>query len=149
MKNSSISFYGYNDGRAIRIYNCIGLFRPTVISVAVSLAISVPEAVLRRYALLVVWTFPAVMLLVYLLVFACERADEKVFLAGTKKKHAFVVQDGLLLRDGKPLKKERVKVYAFRNFVFLITQKSYYRVPNEAFAGMSREAFLRFMQNEE
>ena len=47
-----------------------------------------------------------------------------------------------LIRDGKPIKKDGLKVYTFKNFVFLITKKAYYRIPNEDFLEISREDFL-------
>ena len=45
------------------------------------------------------------------------------------------------------MKTDGIKVYAFKGFVFLITQKTYYRIPNNEFIGISREEFLRFMKD--
>ena len=42
---------------------------------------------------------------------------------------------------------EGIKVYAFKSFVFLITQKTYYRIPNDEFIGINREEFLRVMKS--
>jgi hypothetical protein len=70
--------------------------------------------------------------------------NDRVFLAGTKKRHSFIIDNGTLIRDGKPMKTDGIKVYAFNSFVFLITKKTYYRIPNEEFVGISREEFLRF-----
>lgn len=44
------------------------------------------------------------------------------------------------------MKTDAIKVYAFKNFVFFITKKTYYRIPNEEFIGISREEFLRYIK---
>ena len=44
------------------------------------------------------------------------------------------------------MKTDAIKVYAFKNFVFFITNKTYYRIPNEEFIGISREEFLRYIK---
>ena len=147
MEKQNISFYGYNDGKAIEIYNCIQLFLPTVISVAVSLFVTVLAFALDYFYLLVVWVFPAVMCFAYILSISLTGYNDRGFLSGARKKHAFVVDQQKLIRDGKPINKDGIKVYAFRKFVFLITKKTYYRIPNEEFVGISREAFLQFMKN--
>lgn len=146
MNKRNISFYGYNDGKAIEIYNCINLFLPTVISVVVSLIFSLISYLLRNPYLLFVWIMPAILFSAYILCVLTTGYNEKVFLAGTKKKHSFIVENGSLTRDGKPIRTDGIKVYAFKNFVFLITLKTYYRIPNDAFIGISREEFLRFMR---
>ena len=146
MNKRNISFYGYNDGKAIEIYNCINLFLPSVISVAISLVISLISYVLNNPYLLVVWIMPAILLFTYILCVCITGYNENVFLAGAKKKHSFVVENGSLLRDGKPIRTDGIKVYEFKNFVFLITAKTYYRIPNDAFIGISREDFLCFMR---
>ena len=147
MEKKNVSFYGYNDGKAIEIYNCIQLFLPTMISVVVSLFFTVLAFVLNYFYLLVVWVFPAMMCFSYSLSISLTGYNDRVFLSGTKKKHAFIVEQGKLLRDGKPINKDGIKVYAFRKFVFLITKRTYYRIPNEEFVGISREEFLLFMKN--
>lgn len=147
MNNRKASFYGYNDGKAIRIYNCINLFLPTVISIITSLALSLLSYLLHNPYLLVIWVLPIILLLAYVLCFVFEAYDDRVFLAGTKKKHPFIVDSGILLRDGKPIKKDGIRVYTFKNFVFLVCKKTYYRVPNEDFIGISREDFLQFMKS--
>ena len=146
MKNSSISFYGYNDGKAIEIYNCINLFLPTVISIIVSLVFSLLSYFLHNPYLLVIWIMPVILFLTYILCISVTEYNERVFLAGAKKRHSFIVDNGTLIRDGKPMKTAGLKVYAFKSFVFLITKKTYYRIPNEAFIGISREEFLSFMK---
>ena len=70
-----------------------------------------------------------------------------MFLDGVKKKHSFIVDNGNLVRDGKMIKKDGIRVYIFKKFVFLITKKSYYRIPNEDFIGISREEFLDFIKS--
>jgi hypothetical protein len=89
---------------------------------------------------------PAILCLTYILCICVTGYNDRVFLKGTKKKHSFIIDDGLLIRDGKVIKKDGLKIYAFKNFVFLITKKTYYRIPNEEFIGISREEFLRFMK---
>ncbi len=145
--NNNISFYGYNDGKATEIYNCINLFLPTLISVIVSLFFSLLSYILHNSYLLVFWIIPAILCLTYILCISVTGYNDRVFLKGTKKKHSFIVDDGNLIRDGKTIKKEEIKVYVFKNFVFLIAKKTYYRIPNEEFLGISREEFLQFMKN--
>lgn len=147
MKNCNVSFYGYNDGKAIEIYSCIKLFFPTVISIMVSLILSVVSYLLRNPYFLVTWIFPIIMLFAYVLCLCLTRYNDAVFLEGTKKKHKFIIENEVLIRDGKSIKKDGIKVYAFKKFIFLITKKSYYRVPNEEFIGITREEFLQFMNN--
>ena len=146
MRNKTVSFYGYNDGKAIGIYNCINLFIPTVVSVIISLVFTILSFVLHNFYLLVFWTGPVVFFLIYILCISLTGYDDRVFLEGAKKKHSFVVEGENLIRDGKVLKKDNIKVYTFKKFVFLVSKKSYYRIPNEAFVGISREDFLQFMK---
>ena len=146
MKGCNISFYGYNDGKAIEIYNCISLFLPTVISIMVSLILSLLSYFLHNPYLLVVWIFPVVLLLAYILCISVTNYNDRVLLDGTKKRHSFIVDNGTLIRDGKPMKTDGIKIYTFKSFVFLIAKKTYYRIPNEEFLGISREEFLRFMK---
>jgi len=146
LKNINVSFYGYNDGKAIRIYNCINLFLPTVISTIASLTLSVLSYVLSNPYLLIIWIIPAILFFTYILCFAFTNYDDRVFLSGSKKKHSFIVENANLIRDGKLVKKDGIKVYPFKKFVFMITQNTYYRIPNEEFVGISREEFLDFIK---
>ena len=146
MEKKNISFYGYNDGKAIEIYNCINLFLPTVISIIVSLVLSLLSYFLRNPYLLVIWFFPVIMFLAYILCISVTGYNDKVLLAGAKKRHSFIVDNETLIRDGKPMKTDRIKVYTFKSFVFLITKKTYYRIPNEEFIGITREEFLSFIK---
>ena len=147
MRNSKISFYGYNDGKAIEVYNCIRLFLPTMFSIMVSLFLSFLSVVLRNSYLLLIWILPGILCLSYILCIACTNYNDRVFLDGVKKKHSFIVDNGNLVRDGKMIKKDGIRVYTFKKFVFLITKKSYYRIPNEDFIGISREEFLDFIKS--
>ena len=146
MEKQNISFYGYNDGKAIEIYNCINLFLPTVISIMVSLVLSLLSYFLHNPYLLVIWIIPVILLLTYILCISVTSYNDRVFLSGAKKRHSFIVDNGSLVRDGKPMKTDGIKIYTFRKFVFLITKKTYYRIPNEEFVGISREEFLSFMK---
>lgn len=145
-EKKSISFYGYNDGKAIEIYNCINLFLPTVIAIVVSLVLTLLSYLRGNPYLLVVWIIPAILFLAYILCISVTGYNDRVFLAGTKKRHSFIVDNGTMIRDGKPMKTDAIKVYAFKNFVFFITKKTYYRIPNEEFIGISREEFLRYIK---
>ena len=146
MKNCNISFYGYNDGKAIEIYNCINLFLPTVISIMVSLVLSLLSYFLHNPYLLVILIIPVILLLTYILCISVTSYNDRVFLSGSKKRHSFIVDNESLIRDGKPMKTDGIKIYTFKNFVFLITKKNYYRIPNEEFIGISREEFLIIMK---
>ena len=146
MERKNISFYGYNDGKAIEIYNCINLFLPTVIAIIVSLVLSLLSYFWSNPYLLVIWIIPVILILAYILCISVTGYNDRVFLADTKKRHSFIVDNGILIRDGKPMKTAGIKVYAFKSFVFLITKKTYYRIPNEEFVGISRKEFLRFMK---
>ena len=144
MEKQNISFYGYNDGKAIEIYNCINLFLPTVISVILSLVFSLFSYLFRNPYLLVIWIIPVILILAYILCISVTSYNDRVYLTGAKKRHSFIVDNGSLIRDGKPMKIDGIKLYTFKNFVFLITKKTYYRIPNEEFVGISREEFLSF-----
>lgn len=147
MEKKNISFYGYNDGKAIEIYNCINLFLPTVISIIVSVIFSLLSYFYCNPYLLAIWIIPVILFFAYILCISMTGYNDRVFLAGTKKRHSFIVDNGTLIRDGKPMKTEGIKGYAFKSFVFFITKKTYYRIPNEEFVGISREEFLSFMKN--
>ena len=144
MEKQNISFYGYNDGKAIEIYNCINLFLPTVISVILSLVVSLFSYLFHNPYLLVIWILPEILFLTYILCISVTGYNDRVFLAGAKKRHSFIVDNGTLIRDGKPMKKDGIRGYALKSFLFLITKKTYYRIPNEEFVGISREEFLSF-----
>lgn len=146
MERKNISFYGYNDGKAIEIYNCINLFLPTVIAIIVSLVLSLLSYFWSNPYLLVIWIIPVILILAYILCISVTGYNDRVFLAGTKKRHSFIIDNGTLIRDGKPMKTDGIKIYTFKNFVFLITKKTYYRIPNEEFVGISREEFLSNMK---
>ena len=146
MEKKNISFYGYNDGKAIEIYNCINLFLPTVIAIVVSLVLSLLSYFFRNPYLLVIWIIPVILFLEYILCISVTSYNDRVYLTGAKKRHSFIVDNGSLIRDGKPMKIDGIKLYTFKNFVFLITKKTYYRIPNEEFVGISREEFLNFMK---
>ena len=146
MEKQNISFYGYNDGKAIEIYNCINLFLPTVISVILSLVFSLFSYLFRNPYLFVIWILPAILLLTYILCISMTGYNDRVFLSGAKKRHSFIVDNESLVRDGKPMKTDGIKIYTFKNFVFLIAKKTYYRIPNEEFVGISREEFLSIMK---
>ena len=146
MEKQNISFYGYNDGKAIEIYNCINLFLPTAISVILALVFSLFGYLFRNPYLLVIWILPAILFLTYILCVSMTGYNDRVFLSGAKKRHSFIVDNESLVRDGKPMKTDGIKIYTFKNFVFLITKKTYYRIPNEEFVGISREEFLNIMK---
>ena len=146
MEKQNISFYGYNDGKAIEIYNCINLFLPTVISVILSLVFSLFSYLFRNPYLLVIWILPAILFLTCILCVSMTGYNDRGFLSGAKKRHSFIVDNESLVRDGKPMKTDGIKIYTFKNFVFLIFKKTYYRIPNEEFVGISREEFLNIMK---
>lgn len=85
MEKQSVSFYGYTDGKAIEIYNCINLFPPTAISLIVSLLFSVLSYAFQNPYLLVFWIFPAIMCSTYILCVSLTGYNDKVFLKGAKK----------------------------------------------------------------
>ena len=55
MNKSNVSFYGYNDGKAMTIYTCIMLFVPTFISFSLSIIVSIVAICLNNYYLLFIW----------------------------------------------------------------------------------------------
>ncbi len=74
--------------------------------------------------ILVFWITPAILCLAYILCISVTGYNDRVYLKGAKKKHSFIVENGNLTRDGKAINKEGIKVFAFKNFVFLITKKN-------------------------
>lgn len=143
MNQKDISFYGYNDGKAITIYNCLCLFYPTLITLIISLIMTIFAIVFSNYYLLVIWILFVIFVLVYLLNLSLTKYNDKVFLKGAKKKHVFTIRLGLLYKDGKVVKDTKsIRLYKFKKSLFLVLKKSYYRIPNDSFVNISREDFL-------
>ena len=86
MNKSNVSFYGYNDGKALTIYTCIMLFVPTVISFCLSIIVSIVAICLNNYYLLFIWILPGILLLTYLLSYVLTNYNDKVFFKWNKEK---------------------------------------------------------------
>lgn len=142
MNKSNVSFYGYNDGKAMTIYTRIMLFVPTIISFCLSIILSIVAIGVNNYYLLLIWILPGILLLTYLLNYILTNYNDKVFLSGAKKKHSFYFKNGMLIKDEKEIKNKHFKVFKFKKYLFLEFKRSYYRIPNDEFVNISRDEFL-------
>ncbi len=143
MSGNDISFYGYNDGKAITIHNSISLFWPTIISFLIASIMTVFSIAFSNYFLLVIWGLPLLFVIIFLINIAFTKYNNNVFLDGKRKKHTFRLKDGILFKDGKEIKSvNKIRLYKFKKFIFLELKNSYYRISNEDFIAVSRNDFL-------
>ena len=146
MQKQGVSFYGYNDGMACTMYNCIKLFIPTVVCVVIAIIATIFAICFSLVELLCLWIMPFIMGLAYVLNISMTKYTDRVFLEGCKKKHTFIFRNGVLIKDGKEIKDQEMKLYPFKKSLFLELTKTYYRIPNDAFIGMSRAEFLSYVE---
>lgn len=142
MTKNNVSFYGYSDGKAMTIHNCIMLFVPTIISFGLSFMMSMVAIRFNNSYLMLIWILPGILLLIYVLNFTLTKYNDKIFLSETKKKHIFIFENGKLIKDGQEMKCKCFKVFIFKKYLFLELKRSYYRIPNDEFIGISKDEFL-------
>lgn len=139
-----IIFYGYNDGQAVAIQNRRVLLRLALCSLVLVIPLTVLAIVIKEYSCLIVWCIPFLFLLFFALTFPMAKYDDRIFLKGLKTKHLFQLSNAKLYKDGKEVKQvEKIKLYRRKKYLFLVTGRSYFRIPNDAYTVGSREELLQ------
>lgn len=137
-----IEMTGYNDTKAIAIYGNIKMAPYFIGSLIVSCLSLVPAFIFGIYELAFIFLLPALLGIVMITQYIVNRYS-KNFLEGKKVKHTFCLENGIFYKDGKEIKNvSDIRLYKFRNFLFIETKKSYYRIANEDYTSGSREEFL-------
>lgn len=128
-----IQFYGYNDARAIAVYNKRNLTKMFLIFALICIFISIVAIAIPLYELLYVWGIFIFLLLIVLFASSFSKYDDKILKEkGIKTKHLFIIDEFRLFKDNKEIKeKENIKFYSYKNYIFLETKKSYYYVPKD------------------
>ena len=142
---NKIVFIGYNDGKAIAIKNRRSFRKVSACSLSLVIPISVIGVICRQYFLaIVVWAFPVFFLVLSALTFLFVRYDDGTFLQGKKTKHEFTVENGKILKDGKEIRRtDRIRLYRYRRFLLMETDRSFFRIPDDEYAQGSREELLQ------
>ena len=128
-----IKFYGYNDARAIAVYNKRNLTKMFLIFALICLFISIIAIAIPLYELLYIWGVFLFLLLIVLFASSFSKCDDKILKEkGIKTKHLFKIEDFKLFKDNKEIKqKEHIKFYSYKNYIFLELTKSYYYIPKD------------------
>ena len=128
-----IKFYGYNDARAIAVYNKRNLTKMFLIFALICFFISIIAIVIPLYELLYIWGVFLFLLLIALFASSFSKYDDKILKEkGIKTKHLFKIEDFKLFKDNKEIKqKEHIKFYSYKNYIFLELTKSYYYIPKD------------------
>lgn len=137
-----IEMIGYNDTKAIAIYANIKMMPFLIGSFIISCLSLIPTFAFKIYELLYIFIFPG--LLLFLMIFQyIVNCCTKGFLKGNKGKHIFCLDDGTLYKDGTEIKNiSDIRLYKFRNFIFLELKQSYYIIMDKDFIFGSRKGFL-------
>lgn len=128
-----IEFYGYNDARAIAVYNKRNLTKMFLICALICFFISIIAIAIPLYELLYVWGIFLFLLLIVLFASSFSKYDDKILKEnGIKTKHLFKIEDFKLFKDNKEIKqKEHIKFYSYKKYIFLVLKKSYYYIPKD------------------
>lgn len=139
-----IEMIGYNDGKAIFIYSSLRWIVFFIISLIIFFVASIFAFVYKIYELLLIFSVPLIILIIMEIInFCLINYNTKVFLQGLKIKHKFKLENSILYKDGKEIKNiDYIKIYKFKNRLFLELKKSYYRIENNDYLMGSREEFL-------
>ena len=140
-----MKFNGRNGGMAVAIRNHIMLFRVFVISLLISI---IPIMFFICAHNPYFWIFLIIPLMSFVLSFAVLlfiKYDENVFLSLEKKDHVFEIKDNRLSKDGKEIKLVKfIKIYRYKNFLYMESSHSMFIVKNTDFILGDREAFLNW-----
>ena len=135
-----MKFKARNGGKAIAIHNHIRMIRAFAVTLPPCLILTVIWPPLFLSLLL-----PAGLLLISFLVLLFEKYDEKFFLQGTKKDHAFRVSDGLIYKDGKELRLIRsIRIYRYREFLYMETSHSMFVIKDTDYTVGSRDELIEW-----
>ena len=139
-----IKFYGFNNGKAIAVNNHKNMMNAFWISLFPALILSVIALIFEPIALIPIWIMPIMFLLFACLAFTTEKYDETVFLHDQKKKHEFLIDNGVIYKNGKERKNIRkMSLYKYKKYLLIVFNGGeFYLIPNNAFAEGSRNEFL-------
>ncbi len=141
-ENRKIEMIGYNDARALAIYGIIKMFPVFIMSLIISLLSLIPTIIFQIYELAYIFIVPVFLLIIIILQYIVN-SRYKTFLKDTKTKHNFVLENGVLYKNGIEIKsKDNIRLYKFKNFIFLELKKSYYRIMNDEYLNGSREELM-------
>ena len=137
-----VMFYGYSDGKAMHIHNLFNWLIPTSITVIIAIILSILSLVIKEYYIMFVWIIPFILLIALIIDIIVTKYNDKTFLKDSKKKHSYTIENGNFFKNNKYVNITNLKIYKFKNFIFIEFWKSYCRVLNEDFIGLTREEFL-------
>ena len=147
MKGSGndMKFKGRNGGMALAVRNHIMMFRAFLISFLVFVTPTIIFICINNPYFWVFLIMPFLFLVVSFSVFLFVKYDEKVFLSLEKKEHTFEIKNDCLLKDGKEIKLiKSIKIYRYKNFLYMESSHSMFIVKNTDFILGDREAFLNW-----
>ena len=137
-----VMFYGYSDVKAMHIYNLLNLFIPTSITVIIAIILSILSLVIKEYYIMFVWIVPVILFIAIIIDLLATKYNNKTFLKDSKKKHFYRIENGMFFKNDKGININDLKIYKFKKYIFIEFWKSYCRVLNEDFVGITREEFL-------
>ena len=143
-----ISFYGFNNGKAIAVNNHKNMMNAFWITFLPALILSVIAIIFAPIALIPIWVLPIMFFSFSWLVFITEKYDETVFLQGLKKKHEFLIDNGVIYKNGKKRKNiVKMSLYRYKKYLLIVFNGGeFYLIPNNAFIEGSRSEFLSLIQ---
>lgn len=144
-----IEFYGHTDGNAAAINNHKNLINVFWVSLLPAIVLSAFAVAFFPLALIAIWIIPVLFLGLSFAVFLFRRYDDKVFLAGTRKKHIIRVENDAVYVDNKPRKRiKNVIIYKYKKYLLLILNDKFYLVPNDAYISGGRAQLLALFRRQ-
>ena len=141
-----IAFYGYNDGRAMAIRNRQVFLRIALRSLIFVIPLTLIGTVRAECLWFISWVFPLFFLFLSITTFFFVKYDDQVFLSGLKLKHLFKVENAKIYKDGKEIKPvSKIKLYQRKDYLFMETSHSYFRIPDDEYVAGSRAELLQAM----
>lgn len=139
-----IKFYGFNNGKACAVNNHKNLMIAFWITLLPALILSVIAFIFDPIALIPIWILPIMFFLIAWLVFLSEKYDETVFLQDVKKKHEFLIDNGVIYKNGRERKNiKKISLYKYKKYLLIVFNRGeFYLIPNNAFIKGSRSEFL-------
>ena len=140
-----MKFKGRNGGMAVALHNHISMFRVFLISFLVLL---IPTIIFICISNPYFWIFlimPFGFFVLSFAVFLFVKYDENIFLSAEKKEHIFEIKNDCLFKDGKEIKLiNSIKIYRYKNFLYMETSHSMFVIQNTDFILGNREDFLNW-----
>ena len=143
-----IRFYGFNNGKATAVNNHKNMMNVFWITLLPALILSVIAFVFAPIALIPIWIMPIMFFSIAWLAFVFEKYDETVFLQGQKKKHEFLIDNGVIYKNGKERKNiGKMSLYKYKKYLLIVFNRGeFYLIPNNAFIEGSRSELLSLIQ---